>query len=109
MSNISFKKLKRREYTFTGKIVGASDVWCITDSRGRKTDKAVLHIQAEAAASPDEEPEAKAINVKGDLCNFVGCIGRRVKIKYYSRVFSFVKNGIHSFGNEIFAKTIHFI
>lgn len=103
MKNI---KLKKRIQSMSGVIFEASDIWRVKDRKGRLLNKAILHIKKEFADSPDEEPEGKAIYVSGDLCNYVGCIGARVKVEYFERVFSFIRNGVHLFGNEYFARTI---
>lgn len=97
------KKGKRTLWTMKGTIVGASKIQDFHTKSGKTKQSAILHIQENAGDASSAEV---AVKVTDELCNYVGCIGARVVVEYVVRVFNFMKDGIQSIGNDIYATNI---
>ena len=105
MEKIS-NKTKQALRTIRGTIVEAGHIQDFTTTRGKRQQSAMLHIQ-EDENNPDS-PHL-AVKVSGDLCNYVGCVGAHVVVEYMVRVFGFVKNGIKSLGNDVYATSVRMV
>lgn len=89
-----------------GTIVDAGRIQDFQTSRGKSNQSAMLHIQED---ENDPSSAQVAVKVTGDLCNYVGCIGAHVVVEYVIRVFDFVKYGIKTLGNDVYATSIRMI
>lgn len=96
---------KQARRTMHGTIVNAGRVKNILTSHGKSNQSAMLHIQEDES---DPSSAQVAVKVTGDLCNYVGCIGAHVVVEYVVRVFEFVKNGVKTLGNDVYATSIRF-
>lgn len=99
-------KTKYTHRTMHGTIVDAGRILDFRTSRGKSNQSAMLHIQED---ENDPSSAQLAVKVTGDMCNYVGCIGAHVVVEYVIRVFDFVKNGIKTFGNDVYATSIRMI
>ena len=99
-------KTKYAHRTMRGTIVDAGRIQDFQTSRGKSNQSAMLHIQED---ENDPSSAQVAVKVTGELCNYVGCIGAHVVVEYVIRVFDFVKNGIKTLGNDVYATSIHFV
>lgn len=93
-------------WTMRGTIVGAGRVRDFQTSRGKSNQSAMLHIQED---ENDPASAQVAVKVTGEQCNYVGCVGARVVVEYVVRVFSFVKDGIQTLGNDVYATSIRMV
>lgn len=96
---------KHALHKMRGTIVGAGHIQDFKTARGDARQSAMLHIQVDAG---DPASAQVAVKVTGDLCNYVGCVGANVVVEYVVRVFEFVKNGIKTLGNDVYATSIRF-
>lgn len=101
----TMKKPNTALRTIRGTIVEAGHIQDFTTSRGKRQQSAMLHIQEDAG---DPTSAQVAVKVTGDLCNYVGCVGANVVVEYVVRVFEFVKNGIKTLGNDVYATSVRF-
>ncbi len=99
-------KNKKAHRIMRGTIVAAGRIQDFQTSRGKSNQSAMLHIQED---ENDPSSAQVAVKVTGDLCNYVGCIGAHVVVEYVIRVFGFVKNGIKTLGNDVYATSIRMI
>lgn len=99
-------KHKQAHRTMRGTIVDAGRIQDFQTSHGKSNQSAMLHIQEDES---DPSSAQVAVKVTGDLCNYVGCIGAHVVVEYVVRVFEFVKNGVKTLGNDVYATSIHFV
>lgn len=102
----TLKKPRQALRTMRGTIVEAGHIQDFVTTKGKRQQSAMLHIQEDES---DPASPQLAVKVSGDLCNYVGCVGARVVVEYMVRVFGFVKNGIRSLGNDVYATSIHFV
>ena len=92
--------------TMRGTIVGAGRILDFQTSRGKTNQSAMLHIQED---ENDPASAQVAVKVTGEMCNYVGCVGAHVVVEYAVRVFSFVKNGIQTLGNDVYATSVRMV
>lgn len=92
--------------TMRGTIVEAGHVQDFTTTKGKRQQSAMLHIQED---ENDPSSLQLAVKVSGDLCNYVGCVGARIVVEYIVRVFEFVKDGVKSLGNDVYATSIRMV
>lgn len=100
------KKTQRVQRSIRGTIVAAGEIQDFRSKRGKVEQSAMLHILED---ENDPNSAQVAVKVKGDQCNYVGCIGSRVVVEYVVRVFDFVKNGIKTLGNDVYATSIRMV
>jgi len=86
-----------------GVIKAASKVQQFNKRSGETGVKCVLHI---VALHDEAYPQELAVTVCGDLTCYSAVVGSTVTVEYIVRVFSFEKNGITLFGNDIYATRI---
>lgn len=99
-------RYKQALRTMRGTIVEAGHVQDFVTAKGKRQQSAMIHIQED---ENDPTSPQVAVKVSGDLCNYAGCVGAHVVVEYVVRVFRFVKDGIRSLGNDVYATNIHFV
>lgn len=99
-------KHKQALKTMRGTIVEAGHIQDFITTKGKRQQSAMICIQED---ENDPNSPQMAVKVTGDLCNYVGCVGARVVVEYMVRVFSFMKGGISSLGNDVYATSIRMV
>ena len=97
---LTFQNYNPMKQLIKGVIKDATQVQQFEKKNGQTNVKCVLHI---VAIDDDPHPEEVAVTVSGDLTLYAAAVGSPVAVEYIVRVFSFEKNGMKMYGNDIYA------
>ena len=86
-----------------GIIKDATQVQQFKKKNGETNVKCVLHV---VAIDDEPHPEEVAVTACGNLTLYSKAVGNPVAVEYIVRVFSFEKNGMTMYGNDIYATDI---
>jgi hypothetical protein len=91
------------KHIIKGVIKDATQVQQFKKKNGETNVKCVLHIEA---PGDNPHPEELAVTVCGNLTLYSKVVGSLVEVEYVVRVFPFEKNGMTTYGNDIYATDI---